>query len=476
MSAIVTTTTPSIPHARNFVVIGDTHLARSVCASLGAEGHAVGHLFQPRDEELRAAVARQPNGLAVLLHDDVASLRYALAVAHLSPTVPLVVTIFDRTVADELRRLLPQCDVTSPADLVAPVLAGPCLDPSLLSLRQQGRGALAVRRQHGRLLLRPWTSVRPSGWAARAARFSSQLRPHDDGTRLLVFGMLAMAAVLLGDWSWMVAHGRPPTLALFEAARVLAGVGPATAAPGERGYQVAAAVAMLCTIAFSALFTAGVVERMLSPRLIGLVGRRTLPRSGHVIVVGMGQVGIRLCLELRRLGIPVVGVERDPNTATARLARSLGIPVMVGHGGDRSVLERLRLGRARALAAVGSDDLDNIAVAIAAHGVAPGTRVVIRAGEHEAIAETRSLLPMGAIRDVTQLAGVYVLARLRGQDVAAVAADDHELYVQSSAGDFGAATITDREQCRHLPAPASAPVPVQCGCACAAVAAEGSAA
>ncbi|WP_405974968.1 NAD-binding protein [Streptomyces sp. NBC_00988] len=93
----------------------------------------------------------------------------------------------------------------------------------------------------------------------------------------------------------------------------------------------------------------------------------------------MDQVGIRLCAELRGLGIPVVGVERDPQAATARPARTLGIPVMDGHGGDLHVLERLRPGHARAPAAVGSDGLGNVAVALAAHGVAPHIRVVLRA-------------------------------------------------------------------------------------------------
>jgi hypothetical protein len=46
--------------------------------------------------------------------------------------------------------------------------------------------------------------------------------------------------------------------------------------------------------------------------------------------------------------------------------------------------------------------------------VAPGTRVVLRAGEHEAIAETRSLLPLGTTRDVTGLSTTYVVARLVG--------------------------------------------------------------
>ena len=109
----------------------------------------------------------------------------------------------------------------------------------------------------------------------------------------------------------------------------------------------------------------------------------------------------------------VIGVERDPAAPQLRLARSLKIPVVVGHGIDREHLERLRIGRALAIAAVGSNELDNIAVAVAASAVSASTPVVLRAGEQEAIAETRSLLPLGATRDVLALTTDFMVDAMR---------------------------------------------------------------
>ncbi|MFM9371930.1 potassium channel family protein [Streptomyces sp. Da 82-17] len=436
-----------------FVVIGETNLARRVCASLRECGHTVRHLTAPRDHELREAMEPEPDAVAVLLHDDVAALRYALAVAHIGERTPITVTIFDRTVADELLRLLPQCHVTSPAELAAPVLAGPCLGADISALhRPRGEGATthAVRfTDDGPVssVLRETERVR---LRTRIGRLTGQLRPHDAGTRIMLLGLLGMLAALVIDLTWLLAVGHHPASALFDAARVVATVGPAEAPDHSAGYSVLASVLMLATVVFGALFTAGVVERMLGPRLFGLVGPRTVPRSGHVIVVGMGQVGLRLCGELRRLGVPVVGVERDPAAPGIRLARSLGIPVLTGHGGDRVVLEQLRLHKARALAAVGSDDLDNVAVAIAAHGVAPDTRVVLRAGEHEAIAETRSLLPLGTVRDVNSLAAAYVLARMLGTPATGVIAHRHRTLVQLPTGTFEPWPLAARRGCAHV--------------------------
>lgn len=444
------THSPAPPGDRSFVVIGETNLARRVCASLRDGAHTVRHLTAPGDEELRAAMTPPPDAVAVLLHDDVAALRYALAVAHMSADTPITVTIFDRTMAGELLRLLPQCHVTSPADLAAPALAGPCLDTAVAALSHHNGHPHTVQVADGEApSTRPWKPHRTSR-RSQLGRLAGQLRPHDAGTRLMLTGLLGMLTVLLGDLFWLIALGHHPAQALFDAARVVATVGPA-AAPGHSTlYPVAASTFMLATIVFSAMFTAGLIDRMLGPRLVGLIGPRTIPRTGHVIVVGIGQVGLRLCGELRRLGIPVVGVERDPEAPGVRLARSLGIPVLAGHGGDRAVLERLHLHRARALAAVGSDDLDNIAVAIAAHAVSPGTRVVLRAGEHEAIAETRSLLPLGTIRDVTSLAAAYILARLLDTPATGVIAHQHRMFVQLSPDTFEPWPLAARHGCAHV--------------------------
>jgi hypothetical protein len=77
----------------------------------------------------------------VLAHDDVAARRYALATAHLHDAIPLLVTIFDHTVADQLATLLPQCEVTSAADLAAPALPGPCIEQGLLAASRSGAGS-----------------------------------------------------------------------------------------------------------------------------------------------------------------------------------------------------------------------------------------------------------------------------------------------------------------------------------------------
>lgn len=433
-----------------FVVIGTTNLARRVCAGLTERGHAVRHLAEPDDRDLRDAVRHDVAGVAIVTHGDRIALRYAFAVAHIQPSVRILVTIFDRTTAEEVRALLPQCVVASPGDLLAPSLVASCLDPEALAMNGTRQGARVVRRLADGLGWVRWKSAPTTVWRARLGRLRGQLRPHDGDARMLLTGLGGIVAVLLTEWVWIAGtSGEAASAALFTAARIVAGVGPADAHPADPAYSIVSAIGMLATIAFTALLTAGIIDRIVGPRLSGVVGHRAIPRSGHVIVIGLGQVGLRVCEYLRRHKVPVIGVERERSAPNLRLAQSLRIPIVLAHGEDRRVLERLRLPHARALVAVGSDDLDNVEIGVAAHAVAPHTRIILRAGEHEAIAETRSLLPLGTTRDVTRASAAYAIAVLLEAKPVSVVGDQQHDYIELSDETFVEWPVPSPDRCPH---------------------------
>ncbi len=305
---------------------------------------------------------------------------------HISPGVTLLVTIFDRTVADQVVKAVPNCTVIAMADAMVPALAGPCVAENFVALHRSGRTYGAVTG--GRETLGVVAFPPPSAMARRAVlgKILGQLRPPDRSSRAMLSGLIGLALVLVIDvvLSVHVLHEELAD-AVLDAARTLAAVtGSPAVAHAPTWYKLYSAASVLATLALAAVFTAGLVNRIMSRRLTGIVGSRAVPRRGHVVVVGLGQVGLRLCIELAELGIGVVAVERDGQARNIPLARALGIPVVVGQGGDRFLLQRLSLKRARALAAVSADGLENIAVAVAALAVAPDLRIVLRAGDDDA--------------------------------------------------------------------------------------------
>lgn len=107
-------------------------------------------------------------------------------------------------------------------------------------------------------------------------------------------------------------------------------------------------------------------------RSVGGWGARS--RSGHTIVVGLGERGWRIASAAHRAGRRVVAVEVDPDNSRARMARRLGIPVVVGSGADPAKLRAAGITRAaRMIVVVPDAESAAVADAVAAvEGAGPG--------------------------------------------------------------------------------------------------------
>lgn len=405
--------------------MGEGALTEAVVRELRERGAKPTWLHHPSDVEFAEVLDERPAAVAVVTRDDAWALRLALLAAHKHPDARLVVTIFDRTVAAQLRLAIPECVVVSMADLVAPSFAAPCLSDDALAVLRGAEGLEALHMAGASIVRRPHPAARRRARRALADRLAGILRPFDLSARLLVGGLVGLAAMLAADFAiGLVVLDESLIEALFLASRTLATVGPNEALTGAAEWvRVVATVTMLGALASSALFAAGLVNRLLEPRHVGIAGRRAIPRRDHVVIAGMGQVGLRLALLLRDSGVPVVGIERNPRAVGVRHGRRYGLPIVVAEAGDREVLDRLALDRARALAAVTSDDVTNVAIALAARAVHPAMRIVLRAGDGEIAAESRSLLHLGDVRDAHRIAATGIAATALGWEPGAVVLD-----------------------------------------------------
>ena len=126
------------------LLMGEGDLAEEVCEALEAGGASVRFLIDADDESVQGALLAGDIDVAcVAAREDAFPLRMALLVRHYSD-VPLVVTIFDPAMARQVRETIPDCAVTSVADIVAPTLAGPCLDPDLVAVRRSDDGFVGL--------------------------------------------------------------------------------------------------------------------------------------------------------------------------------------------------------------------------------------------------------------------------------------------------------------------------------------------
>jgi hypothetical protein len=90
----------------------------------------------------------------------------------------------------------------------------------------------------------------------------------------------------------------------------------------------------------------------------------TVQMVEHVVICGLGELGLRLALEGRRRGKPVVAIERHEESAAIERARSSGVVVIEGDARNEAVLRRARVDQAEFVVAACGDDETNVAVAV----------------------------------------------------------------------------------------------------------------
>jgi Trk K+ transport system NAD-binding subunit len=111
-----------------------------------------------------------------------------------------------------------------------------------------------------------------------------------------------------------------------------------------------------------ALLTNALVSRRIAQSL----GRERIPdMRGHVVIVGLGTVGMHVLEGLIAQGREAVVIERTESNSYMAQARSLEVPLVLGDATMSQTLESVNLTSAAAVAILTSDDLTNIETGLA---------------------------------------------------------------------------------------------------------------
>jgi Trk K+ transport system NAD-binding subunit len=153
------------------------------------------------------------------------------------------------------------------------------------------------------------------------------------------FTVETVATVGFGDYSFAA---QPTGMVVFGVLLIVAGV-------------------TLTTTMF-ALLTNALVSRRLAQSL----GHGRIPgMRGHVVLVGLGSVGMKVLEGLLAAGAEVVVVERMENNPYLTEARALQAPIVLGDATLARTLDSVNLSEAAAVAILTSDDLTNIETGLA---------------------------------------------------------------------------------------------------------------
>jgi Trk K+ transport system NAD-binding subunit len=128
----------------------------------------------------------------------------------------------------------------------------------------------------------------------------------------------------------------------------------------------------------------------------------------HIVVCGLGHVGVRVVESLKSLGASVVAIERNASSSFAPVVEGLGVPVLYGDARRDALLIEAGVRRAKAIVCATDDDLANLEVAIDAKKENSEIRVVMRMFDQRMASKMRTALELDETFSTSALSGPLV--------------------------------------------------------------------
>lgn len=130
--------------------------------------------------------------------------------------------------------------------------------------------------------------------------------------------------------------------------------------------QIFGIVLIIAGVTLSTVVLALITNALVSRRIEQSLGQGSIHgMEGHVVLVGLGAVGLRVLEGLRAQGRDVVVIEYDESNRYVQHARSLGAPIVHGDATLGQTLRSVNIAKAGAVAILTSDDLVNLETGLA---------------------------------------------------------------------------------------------------------------
>lgn len=179
---------------------------------------------------------------------------------------------------------------------------------------------------------------------------------------------------------------------------------------------------MLSGALFVAVFFALLTNVVVSRRIEESLGRQKITGlRGHVLVIGLGTVGLRVVQQLHGAGRDVVVVEMNEHNRHLGQMRALGVPVVIADATLPEVLRSVRLSAASAVAVLTSDDLVNLETGLAVRDQLgarwPTTPVVLRIFDPQLAHSVKDTFGFRNVRSTAALAAPWFTGAALGLEV-----------------------------------------------------------
>lgn len=290
----------------------------------------------------------------IVTDEDKLNIRLALAVRSAHPDMPIVITLVQSRLGKKLARHLNNFSFISPPELAANKFVN-AIDAPLPK---------GTEAEHP-FIIAPEPDLRK--------------RWHIDPLVLravIFFGVLAIFTTVYFHYaeqlSWIDAWYFVVTL------MTTVGFGDISLRTSSTISKIIGTMLMIASVTNTAIIFALITDSLLRRRLMLSIGRKRVKHSNHVIVVGIGSVGMQVVEELLERGESVTVIEDDINGRFMPALYELRLPTIIGDAKLERTLRDASLPDAKALISVTSDDLTNLEIGLNAKLLNPKARVVLR--------------------------------------------------------------------------------------------------
>lgn len=441
------------------------------------EGDATDHVV------LKGSGLEECRAILICTSDDVTNIRIALEVKRLCPGVKIVARLFDQLLAERLEKGIGVARALAMSVVAAPSFACAAAGSHVLGeFRVDKRRfvmcrSLVASGSQLRGLTPPETRTR-FGVETVARTGEDENAPIAEGETLTLLGdpaslrflpevarledfrkrksgqmgriwravpsnlkILTAALTILTLVSCAVFNlgmGLRPIDAFYFVVTTLSttGYGDITANAASDAMKIYTCALMILGTAAVAILYSIMTDMIVTARFKALTGEKPVPSDGHVIVVGIGNVGFRVVEELQRSGVEVVAVDIDPDGKYAASLKTR-VPFIVGDAREPEILRAANLEHARSLVVTTQDDAVNLSVGLLSKLTTARVRTVLRIFDASFAAAVEEVMELDVALSASRLAAPEFVAAALYDEVVAAYVLQGRLIALSAEGPAG---------------------------------------
>lgn len=124
----------------------------------------------------------------------------------------------------------------------------------------------------------------------------------------------------------------------------------------------------------------------------------------HIIVLGVGHVGLRVVRALAQMGFEIIAIDQKATQELDDELSDLGVPLMLGDGRLPLTLEKAGIRYAQSFIICTSNDFLNLEVTMRARDMNPDIRIVVRMWENDFAEQLNRFMGVKAVLSASDLA------------------------------------------------------------------------